>query len=80
MMESPRRLVELVHRRLQAAEPSSRSVRLAWRDRAELEARVQTLQAMGESFHHVGLSGYVAPGDAMRVSGGVGGECVATEV
>jgi hypothetical protein len=80
MVRSPRRLVERIHGRLHAAEPFGGSVPLAWRDRAELEARVQTLRAMGESFRRVGLSRYVAPTDAMRVSGGVGGECVATEV
>ena len=74
------RLVERVQWRLHAAGTRNGSAPLAGRDVAELEARVQTLRALGDPFHDVGLSKDIASGDAIKVSGGVGGACVATEV
>ena len=80
MMGSTTRLVDRIQRRLQAAEPVGGSTQLSWQDRAELEARVRALRAKGNGFHHVSLSKQVASDDAIEVSSGVGGECVATEV
>ena len=74
------RLVERVQWRLRAAGASYGSASLARREVAELKARVQTLRALGDPFHDVDLSKDIACGDAIKVSGGVGGVCVATEV
>ena len=74
------RLVERTQRQLQAVRPVDEPGRLSMREVAELEARVRTLRRLGHSFNHVALSRYIAHGDARGVLGGVGGECVATEV
>ena len=80
MASSSQRLVERVQWRLHTAGSENGSAGLARRDVVELEARVQTLRALGDLFQNIGLSKDIAPDDAIKVSGGVGGVCVATEV
>ncbi len=80
MVNSTRRLVGQIQRKLKSVEPVGASGCATPSDVAELRARIRRLHAKGDRFASVRLSHHVTCGVTEVVPFRIRGGCVATEV